>query len=145
MSGMQQVDPAGETPTQGAPDRPSGRTRPRSRTTQETRIRRRRLVTYALALGAFVLMVNALVGERGYLATLQAKREYSALTASVAALKQENQRFMQQIQALQNDPVALEDVARRELGLVRPGETLVIIRDAPATPGTAPKSGTTPK
>ena len=85
-------------------------------------------------------MVNALVGERGYLATLRAKAEYEKLTASVAALKQENQRFMQQIRDLQNDPAALEDVARRELGLVRPGETLVIIRDAPpATSATTPK------
>jgi cell division protein FtsB len=139
MSGMQQVDPAGATPTEGAPERTSRRARSRPRSTHETRIRRRRLVTYALALGAFVLMVNALVGERGYLATLRAKAEYEKLSASVTALKQENRRYMEQIRGLQGDPAALEDVARRELGLVRPGETLVIIRDAPATPATAPK------
>jgi cell division protein FtsB len=139
MSGMQQVDPAGDAPAPGAPERSSGRTRPRTRTTQQIRIRRRRLVTYALAVGAFVLMVNALVGERGYLATIRAKAEYEKLTASVAALKQENQRFIQQIRDLQNDPVALEDVARRELGLVRPGETLVVIRDAPPAPAQTSK------
>jgi cell division protein FtsB len=32
---------------------------------------------------------------------------------------------------LREDPNAIEELARRELGLIRPGETLFIIKDIP--------------
>ena len=34
---------------------------------------------------------------------------------------------------LKNDPTAIEEEARKNLGLIRPGETLVIVKDAPAS------------
>ena len=57
-------------------------------------------------------------------------------------MRAENARLQQEADRLKTDPAALEEAARRELGLIRPGETLVIIKDArpaaPATPGSAP-------
>ena len=41
----------------------------------------------------------------------------------------ENQQLGDLGKRLKDDPAALEDAARRELGLVREGETLVIVRD----------------
>lgn len=96
----------------------------------EVRERRRRILTYALWAGAIVLMVNALVGENGYLATLRARREQAALAADVARIRLENQQLKEQARRLDKDPVAVEEAARRQLNLIRPGETLVIIRDA---------------
>lgn len=135
MSGMiENQDPAAET----AAAEPRVRRALRSR--QESTQRRRRLLTYTLFIGSAALMVNALVGDNGYLATLRARREYGALEASIAKLRMENQDLLEQVRRLKEDPAAIEDAARRELGLIRPGETLVIIHNAgPALPASAPR------
>lgn len=83
-------------------------------------------------------MVNSLVGENGYLATLRARRDYDTLQASLARLKQENDAYRDQIDRLQHDPAALEETARRVVGLAMPGETVIILRDTPA-PSQTPK------
>jgi len=116
--------------------------RPRVRrrlSAQEVRDRRRRVVTWALSIMLVVLLVNAFVGESGYLANLQAERDAVALQVTVARLRHENDSLTQQGRRLQEDPTAIEEAARRDLGMVRPGETLVILRDAPGT-GPAPGS-----
>jgi cell division protein FtsB len=115
------------------------RVRRRLRTAEETRIRRRRLITNALLISSFVFMVNALVGENGYLANLRARREYDTLVASIRRLRVENQQLLEQARRLRTDPAALEEAARRDLGLGRPGEVLVIIRDVKAPPASPPK------
>jgi cell division protein FtsB len=98
------------------------------------RVRRRRILTYVLLIGSFVLMVNALVGENGYLANLRSQRERDVLAAGIHRLRSENQQYLEQVQRMKTDPAALEEAARRVLGFVRPGETLVIIRDARPLP-----------
>jgi cell division protein FtsB len=97
---------------------------------------------YALGLGAFVLFVNALVGDNGYLAALRTQRDHDALAQSVAKMHAENARIQQEIDRLRTDPAALEEAARRQLSLIKPGETLVIIKDAkPAAQPPAPPAG----
>lgn len=77
-------------------------------------------------------MVNALVGQNGYLAGLRARHEYNAVMADLLKLQLQNQQLREQARRLKDDPTAIEDAARRELGLIRPGETLVIVRDTGA-------------
>jgi cell division protein FtsB len=106
---------------------------------QHVRARRRRLVTWLLFSAALVLMVNALVGDNGYLATLRAEREHAALQAELSRLRLENRRLADESRRLREDPTALEEAAR-ELGMLKPGETLVIIKDrAPAGSTGAPR------
>jgi cell division protein FtsB len=81
---------------------------------------------------AVVLMVNALVGENGYLAGLRAQREYQSVMDDVIRLRLENQQLREQARSLREDPTAIEDAARRDLGLIRAGETLVILREVKA-------------
>jgi cell division protein FtsB len=111
-----------------APATSRTRVRRRLRTAQELRQRRRRLLTYTLLAVSVVLMVNALVGENGYLATLRARSEYNTLVGALNRLQAENERLREEGRRLKEDPVALEEAARRDLGLIRPGETLVIVR-----------------
>jgi cell division protein FtsB len=113
------------------PSRPAIRCRKRRRLGPEGRQHRRRVVTYALLCVAIVLMVHALVGENGYLAGLRAQREYSRVLADRDRLRVENERLVEQARRLREDPVAIEEAARRNLGLIRPGETLVIVKDVP--------------
>ena len=114
------------------------RVRHRLRTPQEARAWRRRMTGYALFAAAFVLMVNALVGENGYLATLQARGEQQRLIDAVARMRIKNQQMREDIYELRTNPKALEEAARRELNMIKPGETVIILKDAPA-PKTAPK------
>jgi cell division protein FtsB len=120
-----------------APDAAASRPSRRPRTPAvAVRERRRRLALWLLSTALCILVVNALVGESGYLATVAARRELAALEGRVARLRLENQQLQQEGRRLETDPSALEETARRELGLVRPGETLIVIHDTtrPETP-----------
>lgn len=114
-------------PRAGAAPRPSRR---RQRTTQDTRAWRRRIATYALLAFSFILMVNALIGENGYLATLRAEREYDTVARELAAVRAENERLAEQVHRLRTDPAALEEAARARVNMIKRGEKMIIIRDA---------------
>lgn len=112
--------------------------RPRS-THQDVRTRRRQLVTYALGFGAFVLFVNALVGDNGYLAAMRTNREHASLAENLQKVEFENDQLTEQIRRMREDPTALEEAARGRLNMIKPGEKLIIIK--PATPPPAPPAG----
>jgi cell division protein FtsB len=119
------VNPPGESETPSASS-----SRRRLRGAQELRDRRRRYTTVGLSVALTVLLVNALVGENGYLATLRARTAQAELEAVVAQLRVENQRLQHDRERIMTDPTALEETARGSLGLIKPGETLLILRDA---------------
>ena len=116
----------------------------RSRSThQDVRARRRQLLVYALGFGAFVLFVNALVGDNGYLAAMRTRREHASLADTHRKLQLENEQLTEQIRRMKEDPSAMEEAAR-DLNLIKPGETLIIIKNKdakPATPPPAPAPG----
>lgn len=76
-----------------------------------------------------VLVVDALVGDKGLLAMIKARHEYRALESSLMQLRDENARLREEARRLREDPAAVEAIARRELGLIKPGEKLFIIKD----------------
>jgi cell division protein FtsB len=107
----------------------------RATPTLPARSRGRRLLQYLLMFVTVVLVVDALVGEKGLLAMLKARDEYRALEVSLARARAENAQLRDEARRLREDPEAIEDIARRELGLIKPGEKLFIIRDVrPQTP-----------
>ena len=92
---------------------------------------RRRTALHALLVFAIVVLaVDGLVGEKGLIETMQARRQYREVEASLEQLQQDNARLRESRRLLTDDPATIEGVAREELGLIRPGETLFIIRDA---------------
>ncbi len=76
-----------------------------------------------------VIVVDAIAGEKGLLALLQARREYSALERSLERARTENAELREMARRLREDPHAIEEQARRELGLIKPGEMLFIVKD----------------
>jgi cell division protein FtsB len=103
--------------------------------TGQPRRRGRRILQYAFLLAACVLVIDALVGDKGLLAMIQARQQYRTLERSLAEVRSENARLRDEARRLREDPSAVEDLARRELGLIKPGEKLFIIRDvAPKEP-----------
>jgi cell division protein FtsB len=96
----------------------------------EQQRRRATQVRLALVFLAWALLLDALVGERGLSRTLQARQELERAARSLAGLKRENAGLRSEVHRLQQDPDTLERVARQELGLVRRGEILVVVKDA---------------
>jgi cell division protein FtsB len=90
---------------------------------------RTRILNYVLAFVTVVLVVDALVGDKGLLDTLRARRQHEALSAALAQKRQENGRLRDDIRRLKEDPGAIESLAREELGLMRKGEVLFIVRE----------------
>ena len=91
---------------------------------------RRKTVQLLLLFVTLVLIIDALVGEKGLLETMRASRQHQELTASIERLRLENNRLREQVGRLRDDPATIESVAREELGLIRPGELLFIVKDA---------------
>jgi cell division protein FtsB len=90
-----------------------------------------RVVRWALLLLSAVIIIDALFGDRGLLDTMRAHREFAALEAHVARVRAENVRLRAQARRLKEDPLAIESIARDQLGLIYPGETLFIVKAVP--------------
>lgn len=103
--------------------------------------RGRRLVHGLLLIAAAAIVADTLVGDRGLLAMKRARQEYDDLTTSVAQAKAENARLREEARRLREDPKAIEELARRELGFIRPGEKVFIVKDVPPPPAQANRSG----
>ncbi len=80
-------------------------------------------------------MIDAFVGDKGLLAMLQARETYRELEESLAALRAENADLRDEAKRLREDPAAIEELAREELGLIKPGEKLFILKDVPIPNG----------
>lgn len=87
------------------------------------------LVRYVLGFITVILVIDAIVGEKGLLALLEARRDFTAVAQALEAARRENAELRDQARRLRDDPTAIEEMARRELGLIKPGETLFIIKD----------------
>lgn len=89
----------------------------------------RSAVNYLLIFVTVVLIVDALIGEKGFMDTLRVRRQWLELARSVDDIRQENARLLELSRRLREDPATLESIAREEHGLIRPGEIMVILKD----------------
>jgi len=92
---------------------------------------------------ASIIIVDTLVGDRGLLAMLRARKAYDELTLAVARQHAENAHLREEARRLREDPAAIEEIARRDLGLIRPGEKVFIVKDV-APPSQVPSPSAVP-
>jgi cell division protein FtsB len=86
----------------------------------------------ASVIALLALVVGSLFGDRGILHLVSEREKADRLAREVEELRSENARLAAEIEALASDPLAIERLAREELGLAAPGETVFVIReDAP--------------
>ena len=90
----------------------------------------RRTARYLVLFVTVVLVGNAVMGERGLIAMFRAAAEMEEMSRSIAALRARNDAFRHEARRLREDAGTIEELARGELGLIRPGEKLFIIADA---------------
>ena len=93
-----------------------------------------RLLRQALLLATAVFLIDAIAGEKGLLALLQARRDFQMLEQSLDRARSNNAALREQARRLREEPGAIEEEARRELGLIKPGETLFIVKEIPPVP-----------
>ncbi|MBI1977169.1 MAG: septum formation initiator family protein [Candidatus Omnitrophica bacterium] len=88
-----------------------------------------------------VIFVLGAIYLPGFAKYLKLKRKDQALYQELEALKQEIAKLEEEEHLLKTDLTKLEEAVRQELGLVKPGETVVrvIEEEIPAEPP-APKS-----
>jgi len=64
-----------------------------------------------------------LFANKNFQTLLILKKEIAQLKQRIIGLQEENKGLKEELEAMKNDPEYLESMARRELGLIKPGET----------------------
>lgn len=77
-------------------------------------------------------LVDGVFGARGLLENMAVRRQHAQLDARITELRAGNEDLIVEIKRLREDPAAIEELARDELELMKDGELLVILRDAPS-------------
>ena len=90
---------------------------------------RRRGVHLLLIFVTLVLVIDALIGEKGLMESMHAQRQFRELGASLERLRGDNARLRDEARRLKEDPATIESLAREQLGLIRPGEIMFILKD----------------
>jgi cell division protein FtsB len=92
----------------------------------------------ALAIAAFVvggIVYGVLRDEEGVMHVFRERSRLQDLSHSVNTLREENDRLRAEIDALRQDPRAVEKLAREELGLSMEGEVVFILEPEHKDPG----------
>lgn len=79
---------------------------------------------------ALVLAIGSAVAEGGFRRYWRLQQDMRQLEERNARLADDNARLRREVEALRDDPRAIERAAREELGFVRPGE-IVFNLEAP--------------
>jgi cell division protein FtsB len=98
----------------------------RDRTPCETQRPQRGLILVLCFLGLLFLL--SLSGDRSLLELYRMARVKADLEQQIEVLKPENALLRQEVDAMRRFPSRAEEIARRDLGLVRPGEIVYQFR-----------------
>lgn len=91
--------------------------------------RARGFVRFIFIFITAVLLVDTVFGEKGLLALVKARRQLTAIEGALNQAREENESLRAEARRLREDASAIEALARGDLGLIKPGEKLFIIRD----------------
>ena len=87
-----------------------------------------RYISYLLlAVMALFFGLIAIFGDRGLVELYRVRRETLLVQQEIETLRQKNQQLLQEIHGLRDDPYYIEKIAREELGMARPGETIILL------------------
>jgi cell division protein FtsB len=85
---------------------------------------------FLLLFGAGMILIS-LVGDQGLIAYYGLRRDAQALREDVTRLDARREELTREIEALRSDPDYIAHLARKRLGLVKPGETVVQLPPVP--------------
>jgi len=85
-------------------------------------------------LGIAVLVLLALLavaGVKSYHDLKAVRAQEAELARQVAATKERLEVLVHRLELLDDDPLTLERMAREELGMVRPGDVVIVLPEEP--------------
>lgn len=107
----------------------TGSSRSRDSKSNESPLKRK-----ALSLVLFLILtaslLNAFFGDRGFFEMLRARQQLVTLEQELEDIEFRNQHLLKEIRSLKSSPLAVERLAREQLGLARPGEIILLIRES---------------
>lgn len=96
---------------------------------QSSRKRLKSLLFMGIGTVAFLLVIG-IFNKEGVTKVLESGKEVQVLKTNISRLKKENQVLIGKIDSLKNNPRYLEKIAREDLGLALPGETIFVFPDS---------------
>ena len=90
---------------------------------------RRKAFVLGTVIALVALVVGSVFGDRGLLNLIEKRQRVESLRQEIEALKGDNARLVGEIGDLRQSPRAIERLAREELGLAHPDETVFLIRE----------------
>jgi cell division protein FtsB len=104
----------------------------------------KRATLILVALGAVVALgVFASIVSHGFGELNEVEAERDRLEQRTVELEENVEELEETLEAIRTDPAAVESLARRELGYVRPGDTVILL--ATPTPPPQPAALTGPE
>ncbi len=92
---------------------------------------KKKILLIGFACLLIIMIVTALFGKKGVMDLRRARRVLAERTERIRALETEKAWLEAEIERLDKDPRAVEKQAREKLGLIAPGEKVVV---APGPP-----------
>lgn len=83
----------------------------------------------AAVVGIFSVSLLIIYGNNGLMDLARLKEEKGQLVEKNEAIRQENVSLYREIDRMNHDPDYIEEVARKELGVIGPGEIIIRMKD----------------
>lgn len=84
----------------------------------------KKVLKMAVLMLAAVVVLATIFSNKGLIANYKLKRQLQSMNERIEKLNQSNKYLRNELYRLRNDRHYIEDLARRELGLVQQGETV---------------------
>ena len=77
-------------------------------------------------MGSFILILGVVIffGDKGVLHRLRLQKELDRIKEANTKMVEENQKLKEEVKRLQTDKKYIEEIARKELGMVKQGEII---------------------
>jgi cell division protein FtsL len=86
-------------------------------------MRKKRVLLFILIL-LLLLGIFTFFGEKGIFNLLRAQKEVARIKEKNTKLEEENQKLREEVKRLKTDRRYIEEIARKELGMVKEGEII---------------------
>ncbi|HEX9639459.1 MAG TPA: septum formation initiator family protein [Acidobacteriota bacterium] len=87
---------------------------------------RGRLIIWGLMLIGALVLLHAIFGNSGFLQLYRTRLTHQGLLLEVESLAATNAALEREIEALRSDPMTIETLAREQLGLIAPGDRVLV-------------------
>lgn len=87
--------------------------------------RRQKILLFVAALGIILMTLSIIWGNNGLMDLIESGEEKTRIAEKNEMIRRDNVTMYREIDRLNTDPVYLEEVVRKESGMVRPDELVI--------------------